>query len=294
MDGALTRLGAVLLAGFLLAVALAGCSGAGDETRDAPSAATERAERAALHVYRSYLAENAADLDEWTTKLWGQLAADELTRAQSRYATSRVQYGQIQPTANEFGTLNARIDAPAEEAPASGFGGFHRIEKALFAEETTAGVNQTGKHLHNDVESLRRQLRTIELQPQELAEASARTAGEVSTSVLANREEIYADLDLVDAAAGLEGAQAAFEAVKPLLVGGGGRPLAKRIDSQFDAVYEALSPYGAPAHMPEQSRPRAAGAVFVLFSELSPDSVRELKEPVEALAASLAQVPGRI
>ena len=41
--------------------------------------------------------------------------------------------------AESFGDLDPRIDARENDVPASEFGGFHRIEKALWEEDTADG-----------------------------------------------------------------------------------------------------------------------------------------------------------
>ncbi|HSR93383.1 MAG TPA: imelysin family protein, partial [Solirubrobacterales bacterium] len=61
-------------------------------------------------------------------------------------------------------------------------------------------------------------------------------------SPLSNEEERYSHIDLVDFEANVEGAEAAFEAVEPLLSKKDPK-LAKEIEADFDKAFAALVPY---------------------------------------------------
>ena len=80
-----------------------------------------------------------------------------------------------------------------------------------------------------DVEELAGKVKTVELQAVQIANGANELLGEVSASKITGEEERYSHIDLVDFEANVEGAEAAFEAVKPLLdendpdLGGGDR-----------------------------------------------------------------------
>ncbi len=76
----------------------------------------------------------------------------------------------------------------------------------------------------------------------QIANGANELLGEVSASKITGEEERYSHTDLVDFEANVEGAEAAFEAVKPL-ISAKDRALAKEIEAGFEDVYASLKPY---------------------------------------------------
>ena len=68
-----------------------------------------------------------------------------------------------------------------------------------------------------DVEELQTKVKTVDLQAVQIANGANELLGEVSASKITGEEERYSHIDLVDFEANVEGAEAAFEAVEPLL-----------------------------------------------------------------------------
>ena len=83
------------------------------------------------------------------------MIAGEIDKAKPLYPAPRIHYERIEPVAESFGDLDPRIDARANDVPPSEFGGFHRIEKALWEEATTKGMAPVAEGLLEDVEELR-------------------------------------------------------------------------------------------------------------------------------------------
>ena len=129
-------------------------------------------------------------------------------------------------------------------SPPSEFGGFHRIEKALWEEDTAKGMAPVAEQLLADVEELRGKVKNVKLQAVQIANGANELLGEVSASKITGEEERYSHIDLVDFKANVEGSEVAFEAVEPLLTKNDPK-LAKEIEADFEAVYAALKPYDA-------------------------------------------------
>ena len=91
-------------------------------------------EKGAIAQYRGYLEHNTDELVEETKPFVAAVIAGNVAEAKSRYAAARIPYERIEPVAESFGDLDPRIDARANDIPPNEFGGFHRIEKALWAE----------------------------------------------------------------------------------------------------------------------------------------------------------------
>jgi iron uptake system component EfeO len=242
-------------------------------------AATDPQTEAAIDEYRAYLEKNTGELVAATEPFVTAVLAGEVDEAKSLYAPARVPYERIEPVAESFGDLDPRIDARANDIPADEFEGFHRIEKALWVENTTDGMAPVAKQLLADVEELQRKVKTVSLQAVQIANGANELLGEVSASKITGEEERYSHTDLVDFEA-VEGAEAAFEAVEPLLRSKDPK-LAKEIEADFDAVYAALKPY-------------ERGDGFVPYTELSEADTRELAQKIDALAEKLSQVPALI
>ncbi len=235
---------------------------------------------AAVSQYRAYLEKNTDELVARTEPFVAATIAGNVAAAKSLYPAARIPYERIEPVAESFGDLDPRIDARENDVPKSEFGGFHRIEKALWEEGTAAGMTPVAKQLLADVEELQQKVKSVELQAVQIANGANELLGEVSASKITGEEERYSHIDLVDFEANVEGAEAAFEAVKPL-VAAKDPQLVKQIEAQFDEVYASLQPY-------------RRGDGFVSYTELSEADTRKLAQKIDALAESLSQTPALI
>jgi iron uptake system component EfeO len=262
------------------------CPGGSDErgtltvTGNSKATAAAGDEKDAVKQYRGYLEQNADELVEETEPFVKAVVAGDLAGAKGLYAAARIPYERIEPVAESFGDLDPRIDARENDVAADEFGGFHRIEKALWAEGTTAGMAPVTKQLLADVRELKRKVKTVDLQAAQIANGANELLGEVSASKITGEEERYSHIDLVDFEANVEGAEAAFEAVEPLLSEKDAK-LAKEIEVSFEDVYASLKPY-------------RRGDGFVSYTELTKADTRKLAQEIDALAEELSQVPAQI
>lgn len=235
---------------------------------------------AAISRYREYLEKNTAELVAKTAPFVAAVEAGEVEEAKALYPTARIPYEQIEPVAESLGGLDPRIDARENDVPAKEWSGFHVIEKALWEEGTADGMSPVAKQLLADVEELRDKVKTVELQAVQIANGANELLGEVSASKITGEEERYSHIDLVDFEANVEGAEAAFEAVEPLL-SNEDPMLAKEIEARFDEVYASLKPY-------------RRGDGFVSYTELTQADTRRPAQRIDALAELLSQVPAQI
>jgi iron uptake system component EfeO len=209
--------------------------------------------------------------------------AGDSTTAKNLYASTRAHYEAIEPIAESFGDLDPAIDAREGDGPDAEWGGFHRMEKALWAEDNLAGMATVADKLVADVKDLRGKIDTIELEPAQIANGAVELLDEVSTSKITGEEDRYSHTDLSDFAANLAGSKAAFGAVQPLLGAEGG--LSTQIEQQFTAVQTALD-----AH--RGTDPTGNG--YVLYVALTPDQTRALSAAVDALAEPLSRVAAQV
>ena len=235
---------------------------------------------AAVARYRSYVARNTDELVAETRPFVAAVVAGDVAKAKLLYPAARIPYERIEPVAESFGSLDPRIDARENDVAKSEWSGFHVIEKALWEEDTTKGMAPVAEQLEADVAALAAKVETVELQAVQIANGANELLGEVSASKITGEEERYSHIDLVDFEANVEGSEAAFKAVEPLLSRQDPK-LAKEIEADFSQVYAALVPYET-----------AAG--FVSYEELTKADTRKLARSIDTLAEKLSQVPAVI
>jgi len=233
-----------------------------------------------IETYRSYLEENTAELVSATEPFVAAVVAGEIDKAKSLYPAARIPYERIEPVAESFGSLDPRIDARENDVPASEFEGFHRLEKALWEEGSLKGMAPVAEQLQADVEELAQKVKTVELQAVQIANGANELLGEVSASKITGEEERYSHIDLVDFEANVEGSEAAFEAVRPLL-DPENTDLAGEIEADFKMVFNSLEPY------------RTENG-FVPYTDLTPADTKKLAVGIDTLAEKLSLVPAAI
>jgi iron uptake system component EfeO len=236
----------------------------------------------AIAGYRKYLEENAAELTAQTKPFVAAVAAGDIAKAKELYPEPRINYERIEPVAESFGDLDPRIDARENDIPANEFGGFHRLERALWEEDTIKGMAPVAAGLLEDVEELEAKVKGVSLQAVQIANGANELLTEVSTSKITGEEERYSHIDLVDFKANVEGSQVAFEAVAPLVEKKDPK-LVKEIETDFAAVFTALKPYETKEW-----------PGFVLYGDLTKADTRKLAQVIDTLAEKLSLVPAQI
>jgi iron uptake system component EfeO len=235
---------------------------------------------AAVARYRAYVERNAALLVARTKPFVAAVEAGDVDRAKALYPTTRAPYERIEPVAESFGDLDPEIDARVNDVPKDRFGGFHKLEQALWANDTTAGMTPVARKLLTDVERLQRKTKDLDLQAAQIANGATELLNEVSSSKITGEEERYSHTDLYDFEANVEGSRAAYAAVEPVLRRDDPM-LADEINQRFKAVFAALAPY-------------RRGSGFVLYGSLDESDKRKLAQAIDALAEPLSGVASRI
>jgi iron uptake system component EfeO len=273
-----------VLAALATAVVAVGC---GDDDDSGESASTSTSTTASADIdpakldaavadYDEFVERNAAELVEGTREFVSVVNAGEIDRAKEIYTSARAPFERIEPVAGAFGDLDPDIDGREGDIPADDWGGYHRIEKALWIEESTDGLEPVTRELTSDVENLEDIAIKADFAPEEIAQGSVDLLGEVSASKITGEEERYSRTDLWDFEANVEGAEAGFEALEPA-VREADPELADEILEQFEETYAALDDY-------------RRGDGFVLYYELSTDDTASLSQRIDALAEPLSRV----
>lgn len=220
-----------------------------------------------------------AEMDEFVKKteaFANAVIAGNVEKAKELYAPARMHYERSEPIAEVFAELDPKIDAREGDVPETEWGGYHRIEKGLWVENTTKGYEKYAEQLIKDVKLLRAKVETVDVTPELLITGAVDLLNEVSTSKVTGEEDRYSHTDLYDFVANVEGAEKIYELLSPALKKKD-KALANEIEQRFDAVYALLDKY-------------KKGEGYVSYTELSKDQVKELSQSINELAEPLSQL----
>ncbi|WP_041938907.1 MULTISPECIES: iron uptake system protein EfeO [Frankia] len=268
------------------------CPGADTEKVDftvtqatgATAAATRSAEvttalTAATTGYATYVRQQVADLVTTTGAFVTAVKAGDLDQAAKLYGAPRLDYERIEPVAESFGDLDPAIDARVDDAPdEASWTGFHRLEKAIFADRSLAGTAPIADKLNTDVGKLNTLVAKATFQPAQIANGATELLDEVGKTKITGEEERYSKLDLLDIQGNIEGADKAFTLLEPALKSLD-PTLASTVRTRFTAMDKALAPY-------------KEGTGYVSYDKVTQDQRRGLSQAVDALAEPLSQVAG--
>ncbi|MCU1391585.1 MAG: efeO [Ilumatobacteraceae bacterium] len=238
------------------------------------------ARTAAVKTYLTYVAAESKLLMAAVAPFADAVKAGDVEKAKSLFAAARYHYESIEPIAESFGDLDPKIDAREGDVPATEWGGFHRIEKALWTDNTTDGMASYADQLVKDVNTLDTNIASISLEPAQIANGAVELLNEVSSSKITGEEDRYSHTDLSDFKANVEGADHAFTAVQPLLAASDAT-LAATIEARFKDVDTALAKYTDTSSI-------ANG--YKVYTDLTPDDTKGLSTSIDALAEPLSRV----
>jgi iron uptake system component EfeO len=233
----------------------------------------------AAREYQDYVDGQSEFLVDRTRGFVAAVEAGDVERAKELYAPSRVPWERIEPIAEKFGTLDPEVDAREGDVPTQQWTGFHRIEQALWVEDTTEGQDEYASELMSDVRRLERKVDNVKLQASDPVFGAVELLNEVSATKITGEEERYSHTDLYDIAANVEGAEVAFEFVKPV-VKRQNPELVTEIEARFADLDRELEPY-------------RRGDGWVSYEKVNEEQRRELSQKIDALAEPLSRV-GRV
>lgn len=237
--------------------------------------------------YAAYVNTQMGYLVQTSQALQAALKGSDLDAAQKAYMKARPYYEKIEPVAESFTSgsdnLDADIDARQGDVPDAQWGGFHRIEKGLFADKSLAGLSQYGDSLVTNVQKLQSLTAGLEYKPFELANGAQELLDEVSSSKITGEEERYSHIDLLDFQGNDEGAEQAFADLKPALQKID-PALTGSISDAFTALDKLVDGY--------RSGDNASG--FALYSSLQDADKQKLAAAVKAVQEPLSQVAAKV
>ena len=191
-------------------------------------------------------------------------------------------YERSEPIAESFGESDVKIDFRLadyldENKTEEGWSGFHRIEKIMWEQNTTAGTESYADQLVNDIKELKAKVATVKVTPDIMLTGAVDLLNEVATSKITGEEEIYSHTDLYDFRANIEGAEKIFELFKPLIEAKD-KKLVSSLEKEFKNVNSLLD-----KHMTDAQH-------YKLYTDLSKEDTKELAEAVTKLGEPLSQM----
>jgi iron uptake system component EfeO len=248
----------------------------------APQRAADAAQLdAAAATYKRYVQAHSAELVRRTAEFVAAVKANDVRAAKALFPVARAPWERIEPVAESFVDLDAAIDARENGVEAGqAWTGFHRLEKALWVTGDVRRDGPVADKLLADVRHLVTRVNGITFTPLQMANGSKELLDEVATGKVTGEEDRYSHTDLWDFRANVEGAQAAIDALRPLLVRRD-PALVTTLDARFATVHRLLATH-------------ARGAGFVAYTELRPAQVRALAAAVDGVAEPLSTVAATV
>lgn len=261
---------------------LFGCSQSSktaSEPKKTDSNASAKQSKEMAQVTKDYRTYAIGEIDEFvkdTEEFTNAVKNGDIEKAKQLYPQARMHYERSEPIAEVFGDLDPKIDAREGDVPAAQWKGYHRIEKGLWKENTTAGYEQYADELLKDAKLLRAKVETVNVTPDILLTGAVDLLNEVSTSKVTGEEDRYSHTDLYDFAANVQGAEKIYDLLSPALEKKD-KKLVEEIGRHFDQVNQLLAQY-------------KKGDGYVAYTELTNAQVKELSQAIDALAEPLSQM----
>ncbi|MGW0860575.1 iron uptake system protein EfeO [Streptomyces sp. NPDC002690] len=242
---------------------------------------------AAVAAYRAYTQQQADETLPKVKVFTDAVRAGDLAAAKAAFAPSRTGWERTEPIAESFGDIDPETDTREDGLePGQKWTGWHRLEKALWADKRIGAEEKTlATKLDADLTDWQKRVGLAEITPTSMANGAKELLDEVATGKVTGEEDRYSHTDLDDFKANVEGAQKAYELLKPTAAKNDAA-LVTELDKRFAALDALLEKYrsapGATAFVPYD---KVGTAERKQFS----DSVNALAEPLSKLAAAVAK-----
>jgi iron uptake system component EfeO len=254
----------------------------GEATADAAKANALLDLSTAITAYKAYVVAETAELVKGTKAFTNAVKAGDIEKAKALYAPTRQHYERIEPIAELFsdldGSIDAREDDYEQKAADPKFTGFHRLEKALFGDNSVKGMEHYADQLNSDVLELQKRIDELAFPPSKVVGGAAGLIEEVAASKISGEEDRYSHTDLWDFQANIDGAQKIVNLLRPQLQKENSALLAK-VDANFKKVDAILAKYRTKDG-------------YETYDKLTDADRNALKGPITTLAEDLAQLRG--
>ncbi|MEU2714780.1 iron uptake system protein EfeO [Streptomyces sp. NPDC007205] len=239
----------------------------------------------AVADYRQY-AQDQADATVPLAEAFAKaVKAGDLDAAKKAYAPSRLGWERTEPVAESFGDIDPKTDTRADGLEkGQKWTGWHRLEKALWADKEIGADEKTlADQLVSDLKDWQKRVGTAQITPTSMANGAKELLDEVATGKVTGEEDRYSHTDLADFKGNVEGAQKAYELLKPVAAKND-PALAKELDKQFTALNGVLDKYRSDKNSYD----------FVSYDKVTKEQRKELSDAVNALAEPLSKLAAAV
>ncbi|MHA6127391.1 iron uptake system protein EfeO [Pseudomonas fluorescens group sp. PF-1] len=235
--------------------------------------------------YKIYVTEQLDELASHTRQFTDAVKKGDLATAKKLYAPTRVYYESIEPIAELFSDLDASIDSRVDDhekgVKAEDFTGFHRIEYALFSQNSTQGLGELADGLNKDVEDLQTRVAGLTFPPEKVVGGAAALLEEVAATKISGEEDRYSHTDLYDFQGNIDGAKKIVDLFRPSIEKQDAAFIAK-VDKNFATVNRILAKY------------KTTDGGFETYDKVKENDRKALVGPVNTLAEDLSTLRGKL
>ncbi|MFD9812551.1 iron uptake system protein EfeO [Streptomyces sp. NPDC059080] len=240
---------------------------------------------AAVAAYRTYVQQEADRTLPVAQKFADAVRAGDVAEAKKMYALSRVGWERTEPVAESFGDIDPKVDVRADGLEdGQKWTGWHRLEKSLWQEKKiSADDKKLAAQLIDDLKDWQKRVGTADITPTSMANGAKELLDEVATGKVTGEEERYSHTDLVDFQGNVEGAQKAYDLLKPV-VSKNDPELMKELDRQFKEIRARL----------DDHRDKGSADGFVSYDTVGKEARKKLSDSVNALAEPLSKLASAV
>lgn len=239
----------------------------------------------AVAAYRQYVQDQADRTLPLAETFVKAVQDGDVAAARKAYAPSRLGWERTEPVAESFGDIDPKVDIRKPDlGPGQQWTGWHRLEQALWQKKGIGAEEKTlAGRLLTDLKDWKERVGKAEITPTSMANGAKELLDEVAKGKVTGEEEYYSHTDLVDFKGNVEGAQEAYELLKPVAAKND-PALAKELDKQFAALNALLDKY----------RPSKDSYDFVSYDKVGEGQRKELSDAVNALAEPLSKLAAAV
>ncbi|GGT03425.1 iron uptake system protein EfeO [Streptomyces cinerochromogenes] len=239
----------------------------------------------AVADYRQYAQDQADETLPKAETFVKAVKDGDLDAAKKAYGLSRLGWERTEPVAESFGDIDPKVDVREDGLEAGQkWTGWHRLEKALWQDKKIGAQEKAlADQLLTDLRDWQGRVGKAEITPTSMANGAKELLDEVATGKVTGEEDRYAHTDLVDFKGNVEGAQKAYELLKPVAAKND-PALTKELDRQFAALDTLLDTY----------RTDKTSYDFVSYDKVGKDQRKELSDAVNALAEPLSKLAAAV
>ncbi|MCX5420358.1 iron uptake system protein EfeO [Streptomyces sp. NBC_00078] len=243
----------------------------------------------AVADYREYAQEQADATLPKVETFAEAIKAGDLDAAKKAYAPSRVGWERTEPIAESFGDIDPETDTRADGLEkGQKWTGWHALEKALWQDKKIGAAQKTlADQLVTDLKDWQKRVGKAVITPTSMANGAKELLDEVATGKITGEEDAYSHTDLSDFKANVEGAQKAYELLKPVAQKND-KALTTELDKQFTSLNSTLDKYRTDD--PQGTEQNG----FVSYDTVTEDQRKELSDAVNALAEPLSKLAAAV